>query len=62
MKLLAIFCFVLFILTVFVGQSEARWKGWKKVERAGKRVFKHSKEALPVVQGYAVVAGALGRK
>ncbi|XP_064212404.1 cecropin-C type 2-like [Tribolium castaneum] len=62
MKLSVIFFFALLLLNIFVGRSEARWKGFKKKEKAGRRVFEHSKEALPVVQGYAAVATALGKK
>ncbi|KAK4877155.1 hypothetical protein RN001_009661 [Aquatica leii] len=54
MKISIVFVFVLVVLSAFMGQTEAKWKGWKKIERAGQRVFKAAEKALPVVQGYAV--------
>nr|QID75761.1 antimicrobial peptide cecropin A [Calomera littoralis] len=60
MRFSVIFVFALFVLAAFLGQSEAapKWKGWKKIERAGKRVFKAAEKALPV----ATAIGVIGRK
>ncbi|KAK4877158.1 hypothetical protein RN001_009664 [Aquatica leii] len=56
MKISVIFVVILVVLSAFLGQSDAKWKGWKKIERTGKRVFNAAEKALPVVQGYAGVA------
>ncbi|XP_058127228.1 cecropin-A-like [Anopheles ziemanni] len=48
-----IFVFVLLAALVLVGQTEAGWlkKLGKKIEGAGKRVFKATEKALPVIAG-----------
>ncbi|KAF5280562.1 hypothetical protein FQR65_LT00313 [Abscondita terminalis] len=61
MKISVLFVVVLMCLSAFVGQTEAKWKGWKKLEKAGKRVFNAAEKALPVVQGYAGIAAAIGK-
>ncbi|KAK4877157.1 hypothetical protein RN001_009663 [Aquatica leii] len=56
MKISVIFVVILVVLSAFLGQSDAKWKGLKKIEKAGKRVFNAAEKALPVVQGCAGVA------
>nr|WOJ43255.1 cecropin [Lasioderma serricorne] len=58
MKISLILVFVIAVMSAFIDQTEARWKGWKKIEKAGQRVFKAAEKALPVATGYA----AIGRR
>ncbi|GLV31545.1 hypothetical protein CBL_07307 [Carabus blaptoides fortunei] len=62
MRFTFVFIVVLCVLAAFTGQTDAapRWKGWKKIEKAGQRVFKAAEKALPVATGYAAVA-AVGK-
>ncbi|XP_025833989.1 cecropin-B2-like isoform X2 [Agrilus planipennis] len=52
-----IFLMITIIVAALLGQGEARWKGFKKIEKAGKRVFKAAEKGLPVVAGYAALRG-----
>ncbi|XP_018334761.1 cecropin-B2-like [Agrilus planipennis] len=56
MKLTYIFLVVVFVLAVLLGQGEAKWKGWKKIEKGGKRIFKAAEKGLPVIAGYKGLA------
>uniref|UniRef100_A0A336ML04 CSON002659 protein n=1 Tax=Culicoides sonorensis TaxID=179676 RepID=A0A336ML04_CULSO len=57
MNFIKYFTLLLVIVALIIGQSEAapRWKGWKKIEKAGKNVFNAAQKALPVVAGYKAV-------
>ncbi|XP_017770017.1 PREDICTED: cecropin-C-like [Nicrophorus vespilloides] len=65
MNLKVIFVFALVVIAALMGQAEAGSKRWRKFEKKFKHAAHKVKEALPVIQGYAAVAGtvaALGRK
>ncbi|XP_025833988.1 cecropin-B2-like isoform X1 [Agrilus planipennis] len=53
-----IFLMITIIVAALLGQGEARWKGFKKIEKAGKRVFKAAEKGLPVAaQAVAIKNG-----
>nr|QID75762.1 antimicrobial peptide cecropin B2 [Calomera littoralis] len=58
MRFTIIFVAAICILAAFSGQTTASpaWKGWKEIEKAGRRVFKAAEKALPVVAGYAALS------
>ncbi|KRT83789.1 hypothetical protein AMK59_4134, partial [Oryctes borbonicus] len=62
MKLSVIFVFVLMVLAAFMGQTDARSKRLRKLEKRIKKIFEETKEALPVVQGVIGVVKAVGKR
>ncbi|KAF5273071.1 hypothetical protein FQR65_LT04813 [Abscondita terminalis] len=60
MRFSLILVFALCIVAALVGHGEAKWRGWKKIEKVGKKAFEEAEKALPVVQAYAGPIGVVG--